>query len=73
MILWAVPSSDLGGACELTDSEAFRFRAGSHETFIDKLSYFADDKQRLKDYWSPTNRLTTMQEHFNKLEQVYFE
>lgn len=68
-----VLTSDLGGARELTDSEAFTFPARSHEAFIAKLSYFANDKQRLKNYWSPTNRLTTMQEHLEKLDKIYFE
>jgi glycosyltransferase involved in cell wall biosynthesis len=68
-----VLSSHLGGASELTRADNFTFEAGSSEDFIEKLSYFAEDKKRLQEYWNPEVPLKTMQQHLNDLEMTYFQ
>jgi glycosyltransferase involved in cell wall biosynthesis len=68
-----VLSSNLGGASELTEADNFTFEAGSSKDLIKKLSYFAEDKTRLQDYWNPVVPLKTIQQHIEELEKAYFE
>jgi len=72
-IAYGVPvlASDLGGASELCKDERFVFAAGNHQNFIEKIEYICEHRDALKEYWSSTMDLVTMDRHINDLESYY--
>lgn len=66
-----VLSSNLGGAHELSTSEHFVFKANNKKDFILKLNEIIENKQLLNDYFDKSIKLTTMEEHINKLFVYY--
>lgn len=64
-------ASDLGGAHELSASEHFIFKANDKNDFIGKLKNIIENKQLLNDYFEKKIKLTTMEEHMNKLFVYY--
>lgn len=73
MVASGVPvlCSDLGGASELCASELFKFKAGSIESFIDKLTLLSCQPELLKEYWKKHPDLVTMAKHKEELDLVY--
>ena len=73
MVALGVPvlCSSAGGASELCSSGKFRFEAGNEENFLEKLTYFIDNPQAVKEYWDYHNGLVTMDEHFNEMAGYY--
>ena len=67
-----VLASDLGGAHELSSSEYFKFKANDKNDFVKKISEIIEHKELLNDYFEKSKKLTTMEEHVNKL-LVYYE
>lgn len=66
-----VLASDLGGAHELSKSKDFIFRANDKIDFTQKLKQIIENKELLNDYFEKSIKLTTMEEHMNKLFMYY--
>lgn len=71
MIANGVPvlTSNCGGAHELNSSPAFCFK--DINDFKQKLLAIKNDRELLKTYWSYSKKLTTMDEHIQKLLELY--
>lgn len=66
-------TSDMGGAQELFNNNDFVFEAGNTDEFILKLENIIDNKEKLDEFFSKTNKLTSMDEHINALLNYYKE
>ena len=73
MVALGVPvlSSSAGGASELCGSRDFCFEAGNQKDFLEKLEYFIDHPDAVKEYWPAHKGLVTMEEHFREMEVNY--
>lgn len=60
---------DLGGASELSKSKQFIFK--TEEEFINKLIHFTKDKASLHEYWNKHIPLTSMEQNYMKLDEIY--
>ncbi|HJJ04495.1 MAG TPA: glycosyltransferase family 4 protein [Clostridiaceae bacterium] len=63
--------SDLGGAHELSSSKYFIYKAGNKQDFIDKIEKIINNREILDDYFKKRIKLTTMDEHVEKLLAYY--
>lgn len=74
MTSYGVPilTSDLGGAKELSDNDLFVFKAGNTQEFIDRILYFEQHREMLKEYWKNYKRPVSLEEHIKRL-LVYYE
>lgn len=66
-----VLASDLGGASELSNCEAFRFRGGDSNDFLQHLCQIEQDRTLLLEYYDSGMALKTMSEHCKILERIY--
>ena len=66
-------TSDMGGAQELFNNNDFVFEAGNTDEFILKLENIIDNKEKLDEFFTKTNKLTSMDEHINALLNYYKE
>ena len=66
-----VLASSAGGACELCDSELFRFECGSAKSLIERIKHFLNCPEDLQEYWTHHHGLVTMSEHWKELEKCY--
>lgn len=64
-------TSDMGGAQELFDNDDFVFEAGNIDKFNLKLENIIDNKKKLDEFFTKTNKLTSMDEHINSLLKYY--
>lgn len=73
MVALGVPilCSSAGGASELCSSEKFRFEAGNQKEFLDKLTYFTEHRDEVKEYWDNHKGLVTMKMHFDELAEIF--
>lgn len=73
MVAMGVPvlCSSFGGASELCHSDRFIFQGGDEKDFRNKLIYFVENPERIKEFWNYHNGLVTMKEHFEKLSEIY--
>lgn len=73
MVSLGVPilCSSAGGASELCSSEKFRFEGGNTEDFLEKLAYFTEHQEAVKDYWKYHNGLVTMKMHFDEIAKIF--
>jgi glycosyltransferase involved in cell wall biosynthesis len=69
-----VLTSNLGGAKEVGGCNSdFIFEAGSENDFINKVSYFSENPERLAEYWKGVMRPPTMSAHVSDLVRYYQE
>lgn len=66
-----VLASSAGGASELCSSRLFKFTAGNSEELNERIMYFVDNPEDLKEYWAHHGGLVTMQEHIAELMRRY--
>ena len=66
-----VLASKLGGASELSNSEFFTFDVDKPESFNEKIEIIVKNKLSLNEYWIHQNKLTTIDEHIEKLMMYY--
>lgn len=73
MTAFGVPvlASNLGGASELCNSNAFTFKAGDVKDCIDKITYFSNNPDKLDDYWKYYRKLTTMEQHMEEIMEYW--
>ena len=73
MVAMGVPvlCSSFGGASELCHSDRFIFQGGDEKDFRNKLIYFVENPERIKEFWNYHNGLLTMKEHFENLSEIY--
>ena len=74
-VAYGVPvlASDAGGAGELCDLPAFRFRHGDKEDFLQKLTAFVDHPETLGEYWHGHHGLVTLREHWKQLNEEFYK
>lgn len=73
MVSFGVPilASSAGGASEISQSEYFKFKVGSIEDFIKKLTFLMDNEDIFDDFWLNKDKLTSMESHINFLKLIY--
>lgn len=64
-------SSDLGGASELSNCMAFKFRGGEIYDFLHKLKIIVDNRDLLNKYYEEGRYLNNIEEHCRFLEAIY--
>ncbi len=69
MTAYGVPvlASDLGGTSELCEDSDFIFKSGDVDACIDRIAYFVNNPQKLKDYWVHYKGINTMKEHIDEM------
>lgn len=72
-IAYGVPvlCSDLGGGKEIVNNPSFTFRAGDVVDFNTKLINIYNNRSLLEKFWDYARKLTTMQEHVQKIKFIY--
>lgn len=72
-VAFGVPvlASSFGGASELCSDPAFSFKGGDTKDFLDKIIFFVEHPEYLKNYWESHKGLTTMSKHIKEMIAVY--
>jgi glycosyltransferase involved in cell wall biosynthesis len=63
--------SNLGGAKEVSSNPDFEFDVGSHTRFIELIEKFANDKQKLLNFWNTQPVIRSLDVHFDELFDHY--
>jgi glycosyltransferase involved in cell wall biosynthesis len=63
--------SNLGGAKEVSSNPDFEFDVGSHTRFIELVEKFANDKQKLLNFWNTQPVIRSLDVHFDELFDHY--
>lgn len=75
MVASGVPilCSSFGGASELCRDKNFKFTGGNIDSFIEHLTYFINNPEKINTYWENHPKLTTMEQHIEELEKIYIK
>lgn len=73
-IAYGVPvlCSSLGGGKEIVNNPDFIFEAGNGNDFTNKLLSIYSDRTKLGTFWKNVKKLTTLEEHVNFLNTIYY-
>ena len=72
-VAYGVPilTSDLGGAAEIGNNSNFVFKAGNTQEFLQRVSYFYNNRQELNRFWDNAMELVTLDQHMKQLTNIY--